>query len=149
MPLRVWGHPSRPGTLWVWHPRHTRRLVGGTLTVIAVVAVLLLAISVYRAHTGGPASAATPQYHSVQAALRASLDRQHLSYQWVACTAMHRRFAGREISRCNVDFGDPHVVPYCAVLVGGALITDRENPALNCGSRVKRDEQGVNTAVAP
>jgi hypothetical protein len=62
---------------------------------------------------------------------------------------MHRRFDGREISRCNVDFGDPHVVPYCAVLIGGRLITDRENPALDCGSRVRADEQGIDTTVSP
>jgi hypothetical protein len=62
---------------------------------------------------------------------------------------MHKRFAGAEMSRCNVDFGDPHVVPYCAVLVRGTLIADRENPALDCGSRVKADERGMDTTVSP
>ena len=145
----------------------TRYVVGAILITILATAGLLLAITAtgnmlgpgagraatrggpYRTHAGGLASQATPHFRNVQAALRAKLDRQHLSYQWVVCTAMHRRFDGREISRCNVDFGDPHVVPYCAVLVGGTLITDRENPKLNCGSRVRADEQSIDTIISP
>lgn len=167
---------SRPaGASNLHRSGRTRYVVGAILIAILATAGLLLAITAtgnilgpgagraarsgtgartlqggpYRTHAGGLVSHATPHFRSVEAALRASLDRQHLSYQWVVCTGMRRSFRGRTISRCNVDFGDPHVVPYCAVLDGGTLITDRENPALDCGSRVKADEQGVDRTVSP
>jgi hypothetical protein len=54
---------------------------------------------------------------------------------------MQRHYAGRRLYRCNVNFGDPHILPYCAVLVGGKLLTDHENAHLNCGARVQADER--------
>jgi hypothetical protein len=60
---------------------------------------------------------------------------------------MRRRFRGAQVSRCNVNFGDPHIVPYCVVLVGETLVTDRENRAIDCGSRVKADEQANNPTL--
>jgi hypothetical protein len=46
-------------------------------------------------------------------------------------------FAGSAIFRCNVNFGEPHIVRYCATLAHGELLTNREKPELRCG-RVRR-----------
>lgn len=70
---------------------------------------------------------------AVEAALRRRLDRLYLSYRWVFCVDMHRLYHGRRIWRCNVDFGDPHIVQYCAIMRGRTLVTDRENHAITCG----------------
>jgi hypothetical protein len=62
----------------------------------------------------------------VERLLRARLDARHLSYRWVVCSPE------RGVFRCNVDFGDPHIVRYCAVVRGGRLVTDREDARLTC-----------------
>lgn len=118
-----------------------RKVLAAPALFVLIVGAVLLGASVYRAQAGGKLAAASPRYSSVQAALRAYLDRQYLSYRWVVCTPIHRSYRGSRLSRCNVDFGSPHIVPYCAALVNGALVTDRENKALDCGGRVKADEQ--------
>jgi hypothetical protein len=79
-----------------------------------------------KAPASGPVSA-------VRDALVARLQARDLSYRWVACVQSTRVFAGRRIVRCNVNFGDPHIEVYCAVLVRGRLRTDHENPAIACG----------------
>jgi len=33
----------------------------------------------------------------------------------------------------GADFGEPHIVRYCAVHKDGRLVTNRENRALRCG----------------
>jgi hypothetical protein len=119
-------------------------LLGAGLAAIVGIVGLLLAVRAYNADAGGRSAPATTHYRTVEAALRARLSHQYLAYRWVKCTTMPQRFKGIQVSRCNVNFGDPHIVPYCAVLVGGLLITDRENQAVDCGSRVTADEQGKN-----
>jgi hypothetical protein len=37
------------------------------------------------------------------------------------------------VVRCNVDFGEPHIVAYCSVLRGGRLLTSEDDPAIPCG----------------
>jgi hypothetical protein len=49
------------------------------------------------------------------------LHSKHLSYRWVACLRSGRSFKGAAIVRCNVNFGDPHIEIYCAVVVGGRV----------------------------
>jgi len=85
----------------------------------------------------------------VEAALRQRLNGDGLSYQWVRCVQMSGTFQGQKVSRCNVNFGDPHVEPYCAVLVGGTLVTDHENRRLDCGQRARRDELAGQGSTAP
>jgi hypothetical protein len=34
-----------------------------------------------------------------------------------------------------VNFGDPHIVQYCAVVRGGRLVTDHEDASIRCGRR--------------
>jgi len=82
----------------------------------------------------GSATETTPA--DVREALEARLTAKKLSLEWVYCLRTRRSYEGRTIFRCNVNFGEPHIVIYCAVLDGGELITNREQPAIRCGRGV-------------
>jgi hypothetical protein len=69
----------------------------------------------------------------VRAALETRLLARKLSYRWVVCVRTKRSFAGRPMFRCNVNFGEPHIVRYCATLADGRLVTNREQPDMRCG----------------
>lgn len=95
--------------------------------------VALLAALVLVAGCGGTSEPATvPQ---VQTAVEEWLLGKPLSFKWVYCLRTTRSFEGRAIFRCNVNFGEPHIVRYCATLVDGRLTTNREQPAIRCGRR--------------
>ena len=74
-----------------------------------------------------------PDPAAVKEALEARLAAKSLSFEWVVCVRTERSFEGRSIFRCNVNFGEPHIVRYCATLKGGTLVTNREEPAMRCG----------------
>lgn len=119
-----------------------RRLV--TTILVLVVALWFVGVIVFIAVQSQhhPTHHSSPvRYTRVADALRARLRGRGLSYRWVVCTATPHRYAGRPLERCNVDFGDPHLVPYCAVLIGGRLLTDHENRRISCGSRLRDEEQ--------
>ncbi len=69
----------------------------------------------------------------VKEALEARLVGKQLSFEWVYCLRTRRSFEDRTIFRCNVNFGEPHIVIYCAVLDDGRLVTNRERPGIRCG----------------
>jgi hypothetical protein len=69
----------------------------------------------------------------VRAALEARLDDKMLSYRWVYCLKTKREFEGRRVFRCNVNFGEPHIVRYCATLEGSEFVTNKEQPEMRCG----------------
>ena len=69
----------------------------------------------------------------VQAALESRLLDRKLSYRWVVCVRTKASFAGSSIFRCNVNFGEPHIVRYCATLAAGQFVTNREQPDMRCG----------------
>ena len=96
-------------------------------------AALLGAAVVLLAGCGGSAEADPAD---VRSALEARLVRKKLSFEWVYCLRTRRSFEGRTIFRCNVNFGEPHIVIYCAVLDDGELLTNRERPAIRCGRGV-------------
>ena len=62
----------------------------------------------------------------------AKLHAGYVHYQWVACLRSGARFHGVPVTRCNVEFGDPHVQAYCSVFRGGRLVTSEEDPAIPC-----------------
>lgn len=93
-------------------------------------AALLVAALVLVAGCGG-STETTPA--AVKEALEARLIDKSLSFEWVYCLRTKLAVEGRPIVRCNVNFGDPHIVIYCATLDDGRLITNREQPALRCG----------------
>jgi hypothetical protein len=76
---------------------------------------------------------AEPRPAEVKEALEARLVGKKLSFEWVYCLNTRRSFEARTIFRCNVNFGEPHIVIYCATLDDGALVTNREQPVLRCG----------------
>ena len=63
---------------------------------------------------GGEPNAVTGA--KVASTLRARLVARYLPPHWVACVPTRARVRGLTAFRCNVNFGDPHVEAYCAVL---------------------------------
>jgi len=76
----------------------------------------------------GPASTAG----NVEAALLDRLEKKLLSVEWVRCAASGYEHESEPVFRCNVNFGDPHIEAYCALLRDGRLVTHVEQPALRC-----------------
>ena len=68
-----------------------------------------------------------------RAALEARLLARKLSYRWVVCVRTRASLAGSPIFRCNVNFGEPHIVRYCATLEAGRFVTNHEQPRMRCG----------------
>ena len=64
--------------------------------------------------------------------LSLELRSQHLSVQYVACVRNGRAYHGHPVIRCNVNFGDPHVVAYCSVILAGRLVTSHQDPSIPC-----------------
>ena len=64
--------------------------------------------------------------------LSLELRSEHLSFQYVACIRNGRAYYGHPIIRCNVNFGDPHVVAYCSVILAGRLVTSQQDPRIPC-----------------
>ena len=94
---------------------------------------LLAAVSL--AGCGGPSEtpvAPASTRPGVEDALRGRLEAKLLSVEWVACIDSGQVYAGERVFRCNVNFGDPHVVPYCAAVLAGKLETDRERKDMRC-----------------
>jgi hypothetical protein len=89
----------------------------------AALALLAAAIAGCGGNAAGP---------PVDEALRTRLVDGGLSVRSVACVDSGLRYGGAPVFRCNVNFGDPHIVPYCAALLEGALATDRERKDMRC-----------------
>ncbi len=100
--------------------------------LLLALALLLLLAACGSSHTTSVKANAA----DVRAALEDRLLARKLSYRWIVCVRTKRSFAGNPIFRCNVNFGEPHIVIYCAVLDDGELITNRELPAIRCGRGV-------------
>lgn len=96
--------------------------------LLALVLPLLLAACGSSRATSVDADAA-----EVRAALEARLLGKKLSYRWVVCVRTKRSFTGSPIFRCNVNFGEPHIIRYCATLEAGQFVTNREQPEMRCG----------------
>jgi hypothetical protein len=96
--------------------------------LLALASLVLLAACRSSNTTSGSADPA-----DVRAALEARLLRKGLSYRWIVCMRTKRSFAGSAIFRCNVNFGEPHIVRYCATLEDSQLVTNREQREMLCG----------------
>ena len=95
--------------------------------------LLALALLLLTAACSSHTTSASAEAAEVRAALEARLLGKKLSYRWVVCVRTTRSFAGSAIFRCNVNFGEPHIVRYCATLEAGQLATNREQPEMRCG----------------
>jgi hypothetical protein len=109
--------------------------------LVALVVVVLVAAGCGGGSSPAPGSAGVVP--TVRSALVARLHAKGIGYRWVACLRNGRSFRGREIVRCNVNFGDPHIEAYCGVLVRGRLQTNHENRAIPC----HRDRAGFHISV--
>jgi hypothetical protein len=76
--------------------------------------------------------AAEPTKAGVEAALLARLEAKDLSVEWVVCVDEGAEWDGAPVYRCNVNFGDPHIEGYCALVEEGRLVTHVERPELRC-----------------
>ena len=115
--------------------------VGGA-SLLAAAAGVLVAVGVFghtdhagpgRPQLGVPLVAGIRD--PVQAAdrtLSLELRSQHLSVQYVACVRNGRAYHGQPVIRCNVNFGDPHVVAYCSVILADRLVTSHQDPSIPC-----------------
>ena len=83
----------------------------------------------------GVKKTAAPDTEAVKDALVARLYAKQLSYRWIVCVNDRRSFRRHRVVRCNVNFGEPHIEVYCAVLDDGHLLTNHDAPAIRCGRR--------------
>jgi len=97
--------------------------------LLLALALLLLLAACGSSHT----TSVNAKAAAVRAALEGRLLGQELSYRWVVCVRTKRSYAGSPIFRCNVNFGEPHIVRYCATLKDGQFVTNREQPEMRCG----------------
>lgn len=118
-----------------WRPLSGARR---TRLLLALVVVLLGAVGVLARGLGGTAAAVPARVNSAslptfKRALGARLRGRRLDYHWIVCVPSGTRFQGTRVVRCNVDFGEPHIVAYCSVFRGGRLLTSEEEAAIPCG----------------
>jgi hypothetical protein len=115
-------------------------LLGASL--LAAAAGVLVAAGVFthadRADAGG-SQLGVPLVAGVRDPIQAAdktlsleLRSEHLSVQYVACVRNGRAYHGHPVIRCNVNFGDPHVVAYCSVILAGRLVTSHQDPSIPC-----------------
>ena len=78
-------------------------------------------------------AAPPPQLAVVRTALVRKLQGEYLSVRWAHCFRDAKRYRSLRVTRCKVNFGDPHIVQYCVVIIGGRVVTDHERRAIRCG----------------
>ena len=102
--------------------------------MIRGVAALALGTVLALCGCGDSSSSATsnPPTEAVKNALVVRLRQKQLSYRWIACVGDGRSFRGQPVVRCNVNFGEPHVEVYCAILRSGYLETNLDDRAFPC-----------------
>ena len=69
----------------------------------------------------------------VRTALVHKLQGEYLAVRWAHCYRDARTYRSLPVTRCKVNFGDPHIVQYCVVVIAGRLVTDHERRAIRCG----------------
>lgn len=118
--------------------------LAATLTASIAAAALALVTS-----DGGTAGAAamgpvhTAGLPTFRAAIATRMRSEHLDYRWIVCLPSGNRFEGVRVVRCNVDFGEPHIVAYCSVFRGTRLLTSEDQPAIPCG----HDDAGYGISI--
>ena len=76
-----------------------------------------------------------PPLPAVRAALVRQLRSEYLTVRWVQCFRDPKTYRSVRVTRCKVNFGDPHIVQYCVVIIGGRIFTDHQRRAIRCGTR--------------
>ena len=104
-------------------------------------AVCALALAVGAA--GCASDDATSPTETVEEALLERLEDKSLSVTWVTCVEGPVQTGPNTVYRCNVNFGDPHIEGYCAVLRDGDLLTHIEEPSLRCARERTSEGQPI------
>ena len=78
------------------------------------------------------AAAPPPQLGVVRTALVRKLQSEYLSIRWAHCYRDPKTYRALRVTRCKVNFGDPHIEAYCSVLRSGRLVTDHDDPSIPC-----------------
>jgi hypothetical protein len=79
------------------------------------------------------AAAPPPEPAVVRTALVRKLRSEYLSVKWANCYRDAKTYRALRVTRCKVNFGDPHIVQYCVVIIAGRVVTDHERRAIRCG----------------
>jgi hypothetical protein len=124
-------------------PGARRWSVAVLMAVCAAIGVAAYALFGGRAGASASGAIGTESAAAFRTAVIDRMRRENLDYLWVDCVATPHRFRGVRVVRCNVDFGEPHIVAYCSVLRGGRLLTSEDDPAIPCG----HDDAGFSTPV--
>jgi hypothetical protein len=108
------------------------------ILVFAVIAAAAVAAALLATRSSDGANAvSTPSPRVIRAALLSRLNAQHLTYRWVVCVPTGRLFHHRGVIRCNVNFGDPHIEAYCAIMERKRLVTNHETAGFSCPPDVR------------
>jgi hypothetical protein len=103
--------------------------------LVAGAGVAALAIARDDAAPAAPSAQLKWSRPAIEGALERRLAAVPLSVRWVQCVTPHggaSRHRGTRVLRCAANFGAPHMPVYCATVVDGALVTDRDVAALRC-----------------
>jgi len=112
--------------------RRPRRLA--VALILGALLIAALAVGV-REVTRSDYPGLTESPVAIGQALHERLSGQGLNVRAVQCVTPHRgaaTYRGTRVLRCGVNFGDPHMPVYCATVVSGGLITDRQAAGLRC-----------------
>jgi hypothetical protein len=104
--------------------------LGSRAAVISL--AVLAAVAVWIALTHSTAPKFSSDAAIIHQQLRTRLLSRHLGFQYIACATRNRRYDGVRVVRCNVNFGDPHVVAYCSVLRNGLLLSSLDGAPIRC-----------------
>lgn len=100
------------------------------MTLVAAAIAAAIALGAGGSTVGG---AITSNKAAIRRQLAAHLHRLSLRPLRIACVKNGRDYDGVPVIRCNIDYGEPHIVAVCSVLRGGRLLTDHAEPAIPCG----------------
>ena len=111
------------------------RATAAVATVILAVSAGVAACTLSHSRAAGArAGVSGPTLErAVRSALGAELRVERLSFQGIACVRNGRTFHDHPVVRCNVNFGDPHIEAYCAVVTAGRLLTNHQDASIPCG----------------
>lgn len=87
-----------------------------------------------------PVASGPPTAAAAERAMTTRMEAEELSIRYLACVDEGVRRDQEVVFRCNVNFGEPHIVGYCAVLREGRAVTQVEDPALRCRRTRTGDE---------
>ena len=99
------------------------------ISIVVAVAVLLAVAVGYRAITSTSTSAPP---RGPRAALITLLRGRQVYFTSVTCIRNGRTFRGAAVTRCNVNFGNPHIQAYCLANLQGRWVDRYRNRPIPC-----------------